>query len=140
MSQSGAPPERARTVLRRLLAIIYAVVGAAHLRSPDMFVRITPDWVPAPEMVVYLTGLCEIAGAIALFVPRLHYAAGVAFALYALCVWPANIKHALEGLPVGGADWGWWYHGPRLAFQPVFIWWALFAGRVIDWPRRRRAA
>jgi hypothetical protein len=28
---------------------------------------------------------------------------------------------------------GWWYHEPRLTFQPVLIWWKLCAG-VIDWP------
>ena len=30
----------------------------------------------------------------------------------------------------------WWYHAPRLALQPVLVWWALFAGGVADWPLR----
>jgi hypothetical protein len=33
----------------------------------------------------------------------------------------------------------WLYHGPRLAFQPVLMWWALFCAGVIDWPFRARA-
>ena len=33
---------------------------------------------------------------------------------------------------------GGWYHVPRLAFQPEIVWWALFAGQVIDWPFRKR--
>jgi hypothetical protein len=27
-----------------------------------------------------------------------------------------------------------WYHIPRLLFQPVIIWWALFTGEVTSWP------
>ena len=58
-------------------------------------------------------------------------------AIYAVCVFPANIKHAMDALAVGGLPTSWWYHGPRLLFQPVIVWWALFAGGVIDWPFRR---
>jgi uncharacterized membrane protein len=81
--------------------------------------------------------VCEIAGALALLVPRLRWLAGVALAAYAVAVYPANIKHAIEGVAIGGSVLGWGYHAPRLAFQPVFVWWALFAGGVIDWPWRR---
>jgi hypothetical protein len=28
----------------------------------------------------------------------------------------------------------WWYHGPRLALQPVLILAAVWAAWVIDWP------
>lgn len=101
--------------------------------------RITPGWVPAPDAVVFVTGLCETAGAVALlFVPSLHRAAGYAFAAYAVCVFPANINHALSGIAIGGTTLGWWYHGPRLALQPVIIWWALWATRITDWPFGRR--
>ena len=89
---------------------------------------------PEPRLVVLVTGACEIAGAIALMTGRLRYAAGVMLALYAVCVYPANIKHAMDSVAIGGSKLGWGYHGPRLAFQPVFVWWALFAGGVIDWP------
>ncbi len=120
------------------LAMAYAVVGVIHLRSPDAFLPIMPGWVPFPHEVVLGTGVCEIAGATALLTHRLRYAAGVMLALYALCVYPANIKHAVEGVTLGGTKLGLWYHVPRLALQPVFIWWALHAGRVIDWPFRAR--
>jgi hypothetical protein len=59
-------------------------------------------------------------------------------ALYALCVFPANIKHAVEGISVPGLPDTWWYHGPRLAAQPVLIWLALYAAQLIDWPFRAR--
>ncbi|AYJ88111.1 hypothetical protein D3Y57_17995 [Sphingomonas paeninsulae] len=132
--------ERIRTVLRCLLAVIYAFVGYVHLHSPGGFLAIMPAWVPYPDRVILITGLCEILGAIALMTKRLRYLAGIMLAAYAVCVFPANIKHALEGIAIGHTKLGWWYHGPRLLFQPVIIWWALFAGGITDWPLRTRKA
>jgi uncharacterized membrane protein len=126
------PPDR--WILRGVLSLIYAYVGYRHLHAPEFFLPIVPEWVPAPRLVVLATGVCEILGAVAMLTGRFRYAAGVMLALYAVCVYPANIKHALDSIAIGGTKLGWGYHGPRLAFQPVFVWWALFAGAVIDWP------
>ena len=125
--------ESVRTGLRIVLGVVYFIAGVGHVRSPGGFLQITPGWVPYPETVVLFTGLCEIAGAVALlFIPRLRTAAGIAFAAYAVCVFPANINHAVNDIAVGGAHLSWWYHAPRLAFQPVFVWWALWVGHVIE--------
>ena len=126
--------EQLRTGLRWLLSLVYFTVGVIHLRSPDAFLPIMPDWVPWPREVVRVTGVCELLGAVALFVPRLRWLAGIGLAAYAVGVYPANIKHALESVALGGETLGWGYHAPRLMFQPVFVWWALFAAKVIDWP------
>jgi uncharacterized membrane protein len=100
---------------------------------------IVPGWVPYPRAVLLVTGACEIAGAIALLTPRLRRLAGIMLALYALCVWPANIKHAVDGVELPYVTNSWLYHGPRLALQPVIVWMALYCAGVIDWPWRRRA-
>jgi len=55
-----------------------------------------------------------------------------------VCVFPANIKHAFEGIVVPPVSDSWWYHGPRLALQPVLVWLALFSSGVIDWPFGKR--
>lgn len=127
-----------RKGFRWLLALIYLAAGIIHIRSPGGFVAITPDWVPSPHAVVFWTGVAEIAGAIGLMIPRLRYAAGVGLALYALCVWPANFNHALNDIAIGGNRMPWAYHGPRLALQPLIIWWALWVGGVTDWPFRKK--
>jgi uncharacterized membrane protein len=127
----------ARTIARLLLAVAYFAVGIVHLKSPEGFLPIMPDWVPAPRAVVIGTGLAEIAGAIGLMIPRLRRAAAWGLAAYAVCVFPANIKHAVEGVSVSGVTLGWAYHVPRLLAQPVIIWWALWAGGNTDWPFRR---
>ena len=129
--------EQLRTGMRWLMAVFYFVAGVIHLKSPGSFLPIVPDWVPMPVQVVLLTGVAEIAGAIGLMIPRLRWLAGVGLAAYAVAVFPANIKHALDGIAVGGAQLGPGYHVPRLLFQPVLVWWALFAARVINWPFRQ---
>lgn len=128
---------RARVIARVVLAAAYFAVGIVHLRSPEGFLPIMPDFVPFPREVVLATGVAEIAGAIGLMIPRLRRAAGWGLAAYAVCVFPANIKHAMAGVALSGQVLGWGYHGPRLLAQPVLVWWALWAGGITDWPWRR---
>lgn len=123
-----------RAVMRLLMAAFYLVAGVLHIVAPAGFVLIVPDAVPWPETTVMVTGLCEIAGAAGLMTKRLRRAAGIALAVYAVCVFPANIKHALFIVPVAGLPAGWWYHGPRLALQPLLVWCALYCAEVTDWP------
>lgn len=124
--------------MRWVLAAFYAAAGVAHLRAPDTLLLITPEWVPFAREVIIVTGLFEIAAAIALLSrTRLRWWAGVALALYAFCVWPANLKHAIDGIEMPLIGNSWWYHAPRLALQPVIIWCTLFCAGVIDWPARR---
>ncbi len=133
---------RLRTVLRWVLALFYGAAGAVHLVNPAPFLGIMPRWVPAPYEVVLLTGVAELAGAAALvqpWSPALRRAAGWGLALYALCVWPANVQHMLNDLERGGGL-GLGYHVPRLAFQPVLIWLALWAAHATDWPQRAGGA
>ncbi|MFC0407372.1 DoxX family protein [Roseomonas elaeocarpi] len=131
---STSPRIRGRAIARRVLAALYLIAGVFHLLTPGTFLLIMPDWVPFPRQVILATGACELLGATGLLTRRLRAAAGVALALYAVCVFPANIKHAVEGIPGAAVQLGWWYHAPRLLLQPVLVWWALFAGEVTDWP------
>lgn len=130
----------AQTVLRGVLALFYGAAGVLHIAAADKFLLITPGWVPWARTVIVVTGLCEIAGAAALLTPRWRRLAGIMLGAYAVCVFPANIKHAMEGITVPGLPSTWWYHGPRLLFQPVLVWAALFAGDVVRWPFGRAAA
>ena len=130
--------ETLRIISRLSLAAFYFAAGMLHLRSPDGFVLIVPSFVPWPADVVWFAGWCEIVGAIGLFIPHVRKAAGVGLALYAVCVFPANINHALNHIDVGVVPNSWWYHAPRFALQPVLVWWALFCAGVIDWPLRER--
>lgn len=137
MSSSGPAairPTVARPVVRALLAAAFLVAGILHLRFPGPLLTITPSWVAYAPQVIALTGLAEIAGAAGLMMPRVRRAAGVGLALYSVCVFPANIQHAIVDLGLAQPVLGWAYHGPRLLFQPVIVWACLWAATVIDWP------
>ena len=133
-----------RDAFRCLLGTLYLVAGYFHLAHPRPFLEITPSWVPMPATVIFWTGIAEFAGAIALlqpWSPALRKAGAIGLAMYAVCVFPANINHfALDmAKPDGGLGLG--YHLPRMVAQPLVVWLALWTGGVTNWPfaGRRRA-
>ena len=126
-----------RRLMRGAMAVFYGVAGVVHLSSPAAFLPIMPAVIPFPEAVIVVTGVCEIAGAFGLLTRRWRWWAGVMLAVYAVAVFPANLKHAFLGVNVPQLPSSWWYHGPRLLAQPILVWWALFAGGVTGWPFRR---
>lgn len=130
----------ARIALRWLLATLYLVAAYFHLASPDPFIEVTPDWVPMKAAVILWTGLAEVAGAIGLlqgWSPRLRRAAAIGLALYAVCVFPANINHFAMDMARADQGLGLAYHLPRMALQPILVWLALWTGGVTDWPFAR---
>lgn len=118
-----------RQLCRVGLAIFYGLAGILHIVMPEPFLQITPAWVPRPREVILITGVCEVAGGVGLLIPPLRRYAGIGLALYAICVFPANIKHAIDSLSIGSPSaWQWAYHSIRLPLQPVLVCVALFAG------------
>ncbi len=120
--------------MRWAMALLYMGFGVAHLTLSHRFLPIMPPVIPMPEQVVLFTGACEILGGIGLLQPALRRWAGIALAVYAVCVFPANLYHAIFRIDVPGLPDSLWYHIPRLLLQPVLVWWALFAGGAINWP------
>lgn len=100
--------------------------SVAHFNSMrhDLAAMVPPA-VPNPMAMVYFTGVCEIAGALGILVPRTRRAAGWALIVFFLAVLPANIHAARAGLSIGGAA-----ATPlaiRVPLQVVFIvltWWS----------------
>lgn len=132
---------RSRRVVRWLLALAYLAAGTLHLTHPVPFIAITPHWVPNIPLVITLTGIAEIAGAVGLaqcHSTRLRRAAAIGLALYALCVFPANINHMMMDMGSANPVLGWGYHVPRMILQPILVWLALWTGGVTEWPLVRR--
>lgn len=130
----------ARIASRFLLAAFYALAGVLHIVRPAPFLSIMPAWVPAPDLIVLLTGWAELLGAIGLVQPvsrGLRRAAGIGLALYAVCVFPANIHHFALDMAKADHGFGLAYHIPRMFAQPVLVWLALWVANVIDWPFAR---
>jgi len=124
---------RTKAITRLVLAVFYGFAGVMHIAAPEPFLKITPSFVPWKETVVFWTGIAEIAGAIALLQPfsrALMQAGGIGLAVYALCVFPANINHFAMDMAREGGGLGLAYHIPRMVAQPLLIWLALWCAEV----------
>jgi uncharacterized membrane protein len=110
-------------------------VGVGHFVNPLPFVQHLPEWVPAREAIVYVTGAMEIAFGVALvFAPvRRRTHVGWALAGFFVAVFPANVYVAVADVEVEGYPpdpWPW----IRLPFQLVLVAWALWSTGA--WPRQ----
>ena len=106
------------------------VAGVAHWVTPAVFVRIVPAWLPAPQVLVGVSGVFEILGGVGLLVPRTRRAASFGLSALYLAVFPANVNMAVNHLTFDGVTpispvllW------LRLPLQAVLIAWALWVGR-----------
>ncbi|MEV4110617.1 hypothetical protein [Nonomuraea sp. NPDC049695] len=90
------------------LAVMLVMTASAHFvpagvtfmpNHADM-VAMVPPFVPFPALVVYLTGVLELAGAAGLVLERTRRAAGICLALLFVGLLPANVYAALAGQDV----------------------------------------
>src|SRR5262245_43973563 len=111
------------------LALMFLFTASAHFTSMRHdLARMVPPWMPQPGTVVFLTGRCEIIGAIGLLVPATRPAAAVALILFPVAVFPANVQAARAGVTLRGKP-----ATPlalRFPMQILFIvllWWSCLA-------------
>jgi len=109
-----------------IFAIFLLAAGLMHFLSIDFFLNIMPPILPFPKAIVYITGVMEIALAVALVIPKTRKRAGVLAAIFLVLVFPANIYSAVAGIPSDTPQHLLWI---RLLFQPLLIWWVLKVSR-----------
>ena len=108
-----------------LLSLGMVAMGALHLARPAPFVNVMPDYLPAPTLLVALSGILEIAGGLGLLLPAIRKWAGWGLAALFMAVFPANVDMALHGA-FGLPPWLLW---SRLPFQIPLVLWAVWAAR-----------
>src|SRR3954451_3039095 len=108
-----------KNVARFLLALFVGFAGVTHFTSPAFYVSIVPASLPRPELLVQLSGIAELAGAIGLLIPATRRLAGIGLIALFVAVFPANVNMAIHQLPFEGRPvapallWG------RLFLQPL---------------------
>lgn len=119
-----APPKRdlARTIGRAFVTIAMVIVGVMHFVNPEPFTRIVPQELPEPKLLVYVSGVFEIALGLAIQIPKIRKLAGWGLVALYVAVFPANINMAVRHIELTPGEpisplvaWG------RLPFQIVFI-------------------
>ncbi|WP_437516745.1 DoxX family protein [Sorangium sp. So ce1099] len=108
------------TCLRYALAAMFLLTASAHWGSRRAeLVAMVPPALPYPEILVTATGVLEVAGAVALLVPRLAPWAAMGLTLLLVAIFPANVHAARAGLTLGGSPVT--PLVPRTLMQVVFI-------------------
>ena len=127
---SGTRARWIRAALRVVLAVAMVAVGVAHFVAPDGFVRIVPAFLPAPLVLVYVSGLFEILGGAGLLIRPIRRAAALGLIALFIAVFPANVNMAVNRIPLDGRtvlpDWALWL---RLPLQALLVAWAYHLAR-----------
>jgi uncharacterized membrane protein len=116
------------TIARLALGAVLLIAGIGHFVSADEFLAQVPPWMPAPEVVVAVSGVVEIILGLALVAApsRWRPIVGWVVAAFFVIVFPGNIWQFIEGRAAFGLD-----SDParfiRLLFQPILVVWALWA-------------
>jgi uncharacterized membrane protein len=91
--------------LRGGLALMFLLTAVAHFagkRRGDL-IAIVPPGLPAPAVLVTVTGVLELAGAAGLVPPATFRLAGGCLVVLLLAMFPANVYAARRGATIGGA-------------------------------------
>lgn len=88
--------------LRLALAGMFLLTASAHWgrRRTDL-IRMVPPSFPRPDLLVTVTGVLELLGAIGLMLPNLAPYAALGLTAMLLAVFPANIYAARQRLTIG---------------------------------------
>ncbi|WP_206064717.1 DoxX family protein [Kocuria sediminis] len=95
--------DAAPAALRVGLAVMFLVTGLSHFAGlREDLVAMVPPGLPRPELLVTVTGVLELAGAVGLLVPRTAAWAAGGLGLLMVLMFPANVHAATAGLTLGG--------------------------------------
>ena len=90
------------TALRVGLTGMFLPTASAHWGRRPRFGLHGTSGFPRPELLVTLTGICEILGAIGLLAPPFVRWAAIGLSLLLIAVFPANVRAARDRITIGG--------------------------------------
>jgi uncharacterized membrane protein len=118
-----APAKRARVGL----SLFFLFTSIGHFIKTEEMAAMLPPSVPYRLGLIYITGICELLGAVGVWIPRLTRLTGFLLILMLIGVLPANIYSAINRVDFGGHGVGPAYLLVRMPFQIFVIWWTYFA-------------
>ena len=118
----------ARRCSRGALALFFIASGSNHFVVPGAYRQIVPPSLQhEAKLIVEVSGVAEIAGGLAVLLPRARRAAGVYLIALLAAVFPANLYMARA--PERFRRIPRWALYARLPLQPLMMWWAWRATR-----------
>jgi len=77
--------------------VLFVAAGVMHFLSPEMYTAIVPPFLPAPRLLVYISGVAELVLGTTVVIPATRRAAAWGLIALLLAVYPANLYHAFSG-------------------------------------------
>jgi uncharacterized membrane protein len=112
-----------------VMGVVLVLAGVLHFVIPAPFAAIVPPYLPAPELIVAVSGAAELVIGVGLATRRWRrVAAWLAVALF-VAVLPANVYAAQSGVAVAGYPSSAMYRWVRVALQLPLIGWAIGVAR-----------
>jgi len=107
--------------LRGGLALMFVLTGVAHFSAKrrDSLIAMVPPGLPRAPLLVTITGVLELAGAVGLAIPSTAPVAAICLALLLLAMFPANVSAARRQLKI--ADRPVTPLVPRTLLQVLFV-------------------
>ncbi len=121
------PERRSKRFALLGLAVFFVMAGANHFLNPDFYVAMMPPYLPAHLVLVYVSGVLEIVGGVAVLAPGLRTSAGWGLIALLVAVFPANLHMALN--PESFPDMSGLALYSRLPVQALLIVWVYWATR-----------
>lgn len=123
-----------RRVALVVLAIFFVAAGVNHFVHLAAYVRIVPPWLPAPALLVQISGICEVLGGIGVLFPYTRRFAGAGLIALLVAVFPANVQMAQH--PQLYADNGaapvFYARLPGQLVLIAWVWWTCISRGVED--------
>ena len=123
---------RLKTISRYVLGALFIAAGANHFVNEPFYTKIVPPYIPAPRLMVEISGAAETGLGALLLWKRCTRLAAWGLIVLLVAVFPANLHMALHPEQFSrfrpAVLWA------RLPFQAVFIAWAYWHAR----PDRKR--
>jgi uncharacterized membrane protein len=105
------------------IAILFIGAGIRHFVRPAPYAGIVPYMLPHPLVLVYVSGLAELAGGIGVLFPQVRVLAGRGLILLLIAVFPANVQMLVSARAAHAPHWFEAILWVRLPVQGLLIAW-----------------
>ena len=104
------------------MSVFYVGAGLNHFWHPEFYLIIMPPWLPWHNVLVVISGVCEILFGLLLLFSLTRRLAAWGIILLLIAVFPANIQMMLNYWNESNPKL--WISIVRLPLQIILIWWA----------------
>jgi uncharacterized membrane protein len=104
------------------MILLYLAAGVNHFIYPYPYQKIIPPWIPHPDTLVIISGICEILFALLLIPVKTRPLAAWSVIVLLIVVFPANVQ-MMVNFYRKSSPWL-WLTVLRLPLQILLIYWA----------------